>query len=154
MSTSIKKIEEAHNALVTKILKKGQRSAKSIVSANTRYNNLRNLLPKKFEWLMTEERLALESEMQGNCVVSYANKVKKDKCQIYSYVDSQGLRQTIEFNISRNKYHCVQLLSKLPFFVSSWLVFCKSYYILNSFLFITLFSEFKLPNFQKLLQWI
>ena len=89
--TSIKKIEEAHNALVTKILKKGQRSAKSI---------------------MTEERLALESEMQGNCVVSYANKVKKDKCQIYSYVDSQGLRHTIEFNISRNKYHCVQLLSK------------------------------------------
>lgn len=47
------------------------------MSANTRYNNLRNLLPKKFEWLMTEERLALESEMQGNCVVSYANKVKK-----------------------------------------------------------------------------
>ena len=82
------------------------------MSANTRYNNLRKLLPKKFEWLTTEERLALESEMQGNCVVSYANKVKKDKCQIYSYVDSQGLRHTIEFNISRNKYHCVQLLSK------------------------------------------
>lgn len=110
--TSIKKIEEAHNALVTKSLKKEQRSAKNIVSTNTRYNNLRKLLPKKFEWLMTQERLALESEMQGNCVVSYANKVKKDKCQIYSYVDSQGLRHTIEFNISRNKYHCVQLLSK------------------------------------------
>lgn len=108
--TSIKKIEEAHNALVTKILKR-TKVGKSIVSANTRYNNLRKLLPKKFEWLMTEERLALESEMQGNCVVSYANKVKKINVK-YILMWIRRLRHTIEFNISRNKYHCVQLLSK------------------------------------------
>lgn len=50
--------------------------------------------------------------MQHHCVWSYANKITKDKCAIYSYIDREGKfnkegvskRYTIEFNYENGRY--------------------------------------------------
>jgi hypothetical protein len=80
------------------------------VPKNSKFNALRDILPKDFEWIKTRTRLADESVMQSHCVYSYAGDIKSDKCAIYSYLDEEGkygkpsTRYTIEFAVSRKGY--------------------------------------------------
>lgn len=77
------------------------------ITKETKFKLLRKILPPEFEWIKTRKRLIEETVMQHHCVWSYADKINKDKCQIYSYVDEDGKRYTLEFVIKRkNMFVC------------------------------------------------
>lgn len=86
------------------------------VPKNSKFNDLRNMLPEEFEWIKTKKRLISEAVMQHHCVASYADKITKDQCAIYSYIDEDGSknedgvsrRYTIEFTKQKNKYYIKQ----------------------------------------------
>lgn len=104
---SIKKVKEAHDKLSEKNYMKQTPVVK--ITKETKFKLLRKILPPEFEWIKTRKRLIEETVMQHHCVWSYADKINKDKCQIYSYVDEDGKRYTLEFVIKRKKYVCVQI---------------------------------------------
>lgn len=87
------------------------------IPKDTKFKELRKILPEKFEWIKTRSRLILETEIQQHCVWSYADKISKDRCAIYSFVDATGeytddgkpSRYTIEFGKRNNKYVVVQM---------------------------------------------
>lgn len=59
---SIKKIVEEHDKIVEKALKNKRRGKKKvIVKNNSKFNDLRKLLPDEFEWLKDSKRLELET---------------------------------------------------------------------------------------------
>lgn len=66
------------------------------VRQNSKFNNLRKLLPKPFEWIKTKKRLINESIMMHHCVWSYYDRIQNDICAIYSYMDETG-----EFDVSK-----------------------------------------------------
>lgn len=86
------------------------------IPKNSKFNDLRNMLPEEFEWIKTKKRLISEAIIQHHCVASYADKITKDQCAIYSYVDKDGSknedgiprRYTIEFVKHKNKYYIKQ----------------------------------------------
>jgi len=75
------------------------------VPDDSKFNELRELLPKEFEWIKTRKRLILETEFQHHCVWRYANGITKDRCAIYSFVNSEEngtkKRYTIEFRVNK-----------------------------------------------------
>ncbi len=87
------------------------------IPKNTIFKDLEKILPEGFEWIKTRKRLILETKLQHHCVWSYANKITKDKCAIYSYVDREGKfnkegvskRYTIEFNYENGRYMVKQV---------------------------------------------
>lgn len=87
------------------------------IPKDTKFKELRKILPEKFEWIKTRSRLILETEIQQHCVWSYADKISKDRCAIYSFVDTTGeytddgkpSRYTIEFARRNKKYVVVQM---------------------------------------------
>ena len=91
------------------------------VPKNTKFKQLRNILPEEFEWIKSRKRLILETELQHHCVWSYAGKISDDNCAIYSFVDTnaehtcdgKAKRYTIEFGVNQNNiYHIVQVQGK------------------------------------------
>lgn len=105
---SVKKIRAAHDELTKRYSHKDTPVIK--IKKDTAFKQLRKILPKEFEWIKTRKRLIEETVIQHHCVWSYADKINKDKCQIYSYVDSAtGKKYTLEFVIRKGKYACVQL---------------------------------------------
>lgn len=90
------------------------------VPKNSVFNRLREILPPEFEWIRTRKRLILETELQHHCVWSYAGKITKDKCAIYSYTDADARhctdgkpkRYTVEFGCRDGEYHVVQVQGK------------------------------------------
>lgn len=58
---------------------------------------MRKLLPPEYEWITTSKRLIEESAIQRHCVWQYEDKIKKDKCAIYSYVSKSYKRHTQKF---------------------------------------------------------
>ena len=119
LNHSIKRIIEDHDALVDNMnLKdylKRMRGKKLKVPKNSKFNNLRKILPDDFEWIKTKTRLANESAMQHHCVWQYSDYISSDSSAIYSYVDSDckfgphPFRYTIEFKVSRDGYYVAQL---------------------------------------------
>lgn len=104
---SIKKVKEAHDELSEKNYMKRTPGVK--ITKESKFKLLRKILPPEFEWIKTRKRLIEETVMQHHCVWSYADKINKDRCQIYSYVDEDGKRYTLEFVIRKGKYVCVQM---------------------------------------------
>lgn len=104
---SIKKVKEAHDKLSEKNYMKRTPVVK--ITKETKFKLLRKILPPEFEWIKTRKRLIEETVMQHHCVWSYADKINKDKCQIYSYVDENEKRYTLEFVIRKRQYVCVQM---------------------------------------------
>ena len=88
------------------------------VKIKEEFLDLREILPDDFEWIKTKRRLAKEALIMHHCVWSYANRINRDSCTIYSYVDKEGefgeegKRYTIEFGKSHNKYIINQIQSK------------------------------------------
>lgn len=83
------------------------------IPANSGFMNLRMMLPEDFEWITTRKRILREAAMMHHCVASYAEKINRDKCAIYSYVEPKsGKRYTIEFGKRRGKtdrYKIIQI---------------------------------------------
>lgn len=104
---SVKKVKEAHDKLSEKNYMLHTPIVK--ISKETKFKPLRKILPPEFEWIKTRKRLINETLMQHHCVWSYADKINKDKCQIYSYIDENKKRYTLEFVIRKGKYVCVQM---------------------------------------------
>lgn len=73
---------------------------------------LSSILGNDYELLDTEERLYLESNIQGNCVRTYAHAVNEGNCAIFSrFVNGQ--RYTIEVCYDGERgYYCPQFLGK------------------------------------------
>lgn len=86
------------------------------VPKDSQFNELRTYLPEDFEWITNRKRLIMETELQHHCVWSYAEKISKDDCAIYSYVDQKAefgdlpKRYTIEFQCNKEgKYYVAQV---------------------------------------------
>lgn len=86
------------------------------VPSNSKFNDLRRLLPAEFEWIKSRDRLIAEAKIQHHCVWQYADVITKDTSAIYSYQDINKLygnkrkRYTIEFCITpTNKYFVAQV---------------------------------------------
>lgn len=105
---SSKKIIEEHDRLTllhvneSRIQARGRKNP-SLIVKNSKFTNLRKLLPKdEFEWIKREKRLDAESVIQHNCVWSYADSIKRDKCAIYHFVyQPENDAYTIEFHADK-----------------------------------------------------
>lgn len=111
---SEKKIAEKHDKLMWDLWEKENKNKKDeiIVKENTKYKELRELLPPQYEWITTSNRLLEESKIQKHCVWQYESKVKKDECAIYSYVSRSNKRHTIEFNYNKKRGYFVKQIQK------------------------------------------
>jgi hypothetical protein len=74
------------------------------IPKNSRFNELRNILPKDMEWITSKNRLIKESIKQNHCVWSYGYDINADICAIYSFIYSDGKRYTIEFKLDNDYY--------------------------------------------------
>ena len=86
-----------------------------VIPKDSKFTALQKILPAEFEWIKDRKRLILETELQHHCVWSYAGKISKDECAIYSYVDAKAeygdnpKRYTIEFGWNGERYYVVQV---------------------------------------------
>lgn len=113
---SIAKLKQAHDHVAENAAKKGTGKVK--VPKNSKFTELREILPNAFTWIQSRKRLMQEANMQHHCVWSYADKISSDRCAIYSYLDTTGTytddwkgvpeRYTIEFTIGKNGYEISQ----------------------------------------------
>lgn len=111
---SIKKIKKLHDKIaIDKFIKKNKKTKDEVlITSQSKFDDLRKLLPSRFEWIKTKNRLYLEAVMMSHCVWSYAKKIKADRCAIYSYIyKDTGDRHTIEFTKKRNIY-CINQMKR------------------------------------------
>ena len=105
-----------HNELVKKInFKKAESISDRKLKIHKDYDRLLKALCNlcnKYELIDTEKRLYLEGKRQHNCVYSYLDYIERGECVIFSYVDSDNKRFTIEFYISDGKYFINQISGK------------------------------------------
>lgn len=87
---SIKKLDDEHDRLAQEIMKKTYKKSKLKIPKNSKFNNLRTILPQEFEWIKSKNRLFWEGKIQDHCVFAYINEITKDHCAIYSYTDNTG----------------------------------------------------------------
>lgn len=110
---SQKKLEDEHDEIMIQHRNKHTQMIK--IPKNSKFKQLRKLLPKEeFEQIKSRQRIVKEGVWQHNCVASYAERINKDQCAIYSYVNQgNGKRYTLEFRVSRNgKYFLHQAQCK------------------------------------------
>lgn len=107
---SQKKIAEKHDDLMIDLWEKQSKKSKDeiLVKEDSKFNQLREILPPEYEWITTSKRLTLESKMQRHCVWQYDKKIKADNCAIYSYVTPSGIRHTIEFVYDRYQGYVIK----------------------------------------------
>lgn len=105
---SWKKLDEAHEEAWVEYTAKHTPTIK--IPKKSKFNELRKMLPSDFEWIRTKKRIIEEGYNMHHCVATYAPDVNRDKCAIYSFVDStSGNRYTIEFHVSRGKFYMNQI---------------------------------------------
>ena len=61
-----------------------------------------------FEWIKNRKRIIKEGTDMHHCVASYAEKINKDKCAIYSFVYKDKKRYTIEFIYTKNNRYSIR----------------------------------------------
>ena len=76
------------------------------------YKRLIETLGDKYELIDNEKRLYLEGLMQRNCVYSYLQYIEAGECVVFSYMDDNDKRFTIELYISDGKYFINQFSGK------------------------------------------
>ena len=81
-----------------------------LIAENSKFAELRQILPDEFEWITTTKRLFEEGTMQDNCVFSYRDLIRNDRLTIYHWsIDDRDY--TIEFRRSFDgKYTIKQML--------------------------------------------
>lgn len=104
---SYKKLVEAHDKAYKREL---NRLHKVSVPKDSRFNELRKLLPKDFEWVKGGKRLQQEGITMNHCVNSYYSYINEDKIAIYHLTMSDGHKATIAFIQMKNgKYRISQM---------------------------------------------
>lgn len=107
---SAKKLKEAHDDLAVRY--EGKHTPLIKVPPKSKFNDLRNFLPKDFEWIQTRKRIIQEGIDMRHCVASYASLVNADECAIYSFVYKKtGKRYTVEFKKDKNIFFVNQIQS-------------------------------------------
>lgn len=111
---SIRSVKEAHDKMMEQHRQHLYASAAEVrIEKSTKFRHLREILPKEYEWITTSRRLNHEADIMHHCVWSYAGKINRDLCQIYSYVSPKtGNRYTLEFQYQFGKYVCTQIQGK------------------------------------------
>ena len=71
-----------------------------LIAEDTKFAELRRILPDEFEWITTSERLFEEGSLQNNCVFSYRDKIRNDRSTVYHWSTKDGRSYTIEFGCS------------------------------------------------------
>lgn len=104
---SYKKLVEAHDDMSKR---ERNRLHRVSVPKDSRFNELRKLLPKDFEWVKGGKRLQQEGITMNHCVNSYYTDVNMDKIAIYHLAMSDGYKATIAFIQMKNgKYRISQM---------------------------------------------
>lgn len=120
--TSAKKLKEEHDRLAIIIRNKYTPVIK--IPDNSKFNNLRSMLPENFEWIKTRKRIIQESIDLHHCVASYAGEINKDNCAIYSFMAPDEKKYTIEFVLTGKKqkyYKIVQIHGNFDSNAPDWL---------------------------------
>ena len=85
-------------------------ASQPLITDNTAFVQLRQILPEEFEWITTTQRLFEEGERQQNCVFSYRDRIRRDQSTIYHW-SNNGRDYTIEFGLSFDgRYTIEQML--------------------------------------------
>lgn len=102
-----------HDELVKKInMKEAEEIPDRKLKIHKNYKRLIEALGDKYELIDNEKRLYLEGLMQGNCVYSYLRYIENGECVVFSYVDNDNKRFTIEFYMTDGIYYINQLSGK------------------------------------------
>ena len=118
---SIKRLGELHDVIATNPDDYRRITGEVKVPKNSKFLQLRKILPPEFEWITTRKRLILETELQHHCVWSYADLITGDICAIYSFTDTRAehtkdgvpRRYTVEFRRKEDgTYYVVQVQGK------------------------------------------
>lgn len=99
-----KKLVESHDKAYKREL---NRLHKVSVPKGSRFNELRKLLPKDFEWVKGGKRLQQEGITMNHCVNSYYSYINEDKIAIYHLAMSDGYKATIAFIQMKNGKYCI-----------------------------------------------
>ena len=103
-----------HNRLA-RLFREKEMSAelsKPLIAENTKFAELRQILPAEFEWITTTGRLYEEGNIQRNCVFSYRDKIRDDQSTIYHW-SNKDRSYTIEFRrCFDGRYIIEQMLQK------------------------------------------
>lgn len=102
--TSYRKIKDEHSKIIPIYVKKTSKG--KTLKISKKYDKLQ--LPPDFERINTYQRLAEESMIQDNCVVSYASLISKGTCCIYSLYYNSA-RYTVEIRHGRHGFFVKQL---------------------------------------------
>lgn len=103
---SARKLKEAHDDVTIFYMNKSVPEIK--IPQNSVFNQLRKQLPDDFEWIKNRKRIIKEGTDMHHCVASYAEKINKDKCAIYSFVYKDKKRYTIEFIYTKNNRYSIR----------------------------------------------
>lgn len=98
-----------HNRLA-RLYNEKQMSAEQsqpLIAENTKFAELRQILPDEFEWITSTKRLFDEGNMQDNCVFSYRDKIRNDRSTVYHW-SNDGRDYTIEFGRSFDGRYTVE----------------------------------------------
>lgn len=123
---SVKRMIDEHDHFMDNRTRKSynERVKPFKIPKDSKFKKLRDVLPKDFEWIKTKKRLIDESIMMHHCVWSYYDKIGRDACAIYSFLDKEGMfdckgrgevkRYTIEFLYDKrsNNYRINQIQAK------------------------------------------
>ena len=81
--------------------------SRPLIARDTRFAELRHILPYEFEWITTTGRLFEEGENQHNCVFSYRDKIRNDESTIYHW-SKEDRDYTIEFGYRMDGRYTIQ----------------------------------------------
>lgn len=95
---SRKKLKELHDNLITRLMSDEYNLDNPMTREDTRFANLRKLLPEEFIWIDAKGALYMEGARQHNCIFSYRSKIEADICAIYHW-SREGRHYTLEFGI-------------------------------------------------------
>lgn len=109
-------LEEAHDNVMEQTMAHVDYSseiefAAPLAPENSKFKELRNILPKEFIHLDSPKALYEEGRRQHNCVFSYMDRVRRDEIAIYHW-ETDGREYTIEFGKVNNRYTIRQMLKK------------------------------------------
>lgn len=102
-----KKLVEAHDKASKRELNLLHRVS---VPKDSRFNELRKLLPKNFEWVKGGKRLQQEGITMNHCVNSYYSHINRDAIAVYHLTMPDEYEATIAFKqIKNGKYRIIQM---------------------------------------------
>lgn len=106
-------VRKYHDKLTQDFIMKKMKSRKYTlkIKKDSKFNDLRKILPPEFEWIKNKKRLIQETVIQHHCVATYNELINKDVCTIYSTI-YKGKRYTMEFRKEKKKFYLHQVQGK------------------------------------------